>query len=150
MYTCILTYIPKYINITCSGCLLPICMLVFRSYHLVLDKQLICPSMGRLLLQPSTFHSCLCVQFRNMSFHPSCKGTLACLLLVVSVQRVIPVRLIGCSFLHYQQTQSHNKFPDPLDFAIFLPLLLQCSLSLSYESCFVDVSVGTRLYNSAV
>lgn len=42
-------------------------------------------------------------------------------------------------------TLSAKDPPNPLTLAIFLPLLLKCSL----QECFVDGSFGTGIYNSA-
>lgn len=45
--SCIIIYIPIYLNITCSFsiCMLLVCI-YFRTYLLVLDNQLLCSSLG--------------------------------------------------------------------------------------------------------
>ena len=51
---------PNYINAICLVCvMLLVCVYVFAAYHLALDSQLVCSTLGRLLLPLSAFLSCL-------------------------------------------------------------------------------------------
>lgn len=80
-------------------------------------------------------------------------STLTCLLLsscLVQVLAVMLVRLYACIFWHYQETQSHSSFTDPLVLTIFLSPLHHQSLSLGSKSFVIDESVVTGLHNSTL
>lgn len=59
------------------------------------------------------------------------------------------MRLHVCRFWCYSETKFYRKFHDPLAFTNFLLPFFQCSLSLKNRRCFVDVSIVTKLSNSA-
>lgn len=56
----------------------------------------------------------------------------------------------GHLLCHTQKTQSDSRHPSPLDLTIFPPTLLECSLSLGWRRCVVDVSLGLGSLESMV
>lgn len=122
-------------------------MCVLGADCLVLDKQLVCSSLGKIISPrpPAFLIAC-----------SSCVG--------LSPQGLSPVQLsmstvqftfrqpswwdLGCGFWQSQNKQSHNELPDPLTLTISPPSLLKSSSRLRCRSCLADVSAGTKFPTS--
>lgn len=131
-------YITKYILFSLDNVTW---MYVFGAVLLVFDIQLMCALWVTLVPQLSAFLNCLflCIGVRSIGISFICFGMSKFVVLFQLMFRFILVRLYVCSFRYYQETQAHNKLPEPLALRIFLYPLLQYFLSLRCARCFVNV-----------
>lgn len=127
------------LSATYSVCIM---LLVYMQHNLVLDNHLVCSSLGKLSLPRSAFLSCLFFVWSwGLEIFPLLPS--ACLLV-----SLLSSCLQSCqwdfryvvSMLLWASHVTVKLQPTPSFSGSFCSPLPQCHLSLSFGSCFIDVS----------